>query len=46
MRAGTFNLHKSTHAFTPDDDDLDLDMLDPDNLELSIMNMKLSKQVQ
>ncbi|GMH50318.1 hypothetical protein TL16_g00743 [Triparma laevis f. inornata] len=44
LKVGTFNLHKNPHTFQPDDA-LDSEMFDPDDIELSIMNQKLCKQL-
>ncbi|GMH88184.1 hypothetical protein TrST_g10285 [Triparma strigata] len=44
LKVGTFNLHKNPHTFCPDDD-IDPEMFDPSDLELSIMNQKLCKQL-
>jgi hypothetical protein len=46
FQRGTFNLHKSQRNIGEDPgDDIDVDMMDPDDIELSVLGMKLSKQM-
>ena len=45
FRRGTFNLHKSQRIGFEPGDEIDSDMLDPDDIEMSVLNMKLSNQL-